>query len=103
MVSPLVSVMVTMVLLKVALMCAMPRVTPLRIFFFGAPGFAAAPAAPFAASLIASRSFQCGSTDVRRPREPLFLFSRPRLRGERVASDAAKWRFDLFAEFLHAL
>ena len=35
-VSPLVSVMVTIVLLNVALMCAMPRVTPLRIFFFGA-------------------------------------------------------------------
>src|SRR4051794_28676452 len=35
-VSPLVSVMVTIVLLKVALMWATPRVTPLRIFFLGA-------------------------------------------------------------------
>src|SRR5688500_19520592 len=50
-VSPLVSVIVTIVLLNVALMWAMPRVTPLRIFFFGAPGFAAAPA-PFACSAI---------------------------------------------------
>ena len=40
MVSPLVSVMVTIVLLNVALMCAIPRVTPLRIFFFCA-GFCA--------------------------------------------------------------
>src|SRR5215217_3101675 len=39
MVSPVTSVMVTMVLLKVALMWATPRVTPLRIFFF-APAFA---------------------------------------------------------------
>src|SRR5439155_17450385 len=39
-VSPLVSVMVIMVLLKVALMWATPRVTPLRTFFFGPPGFA---------------------------------------------------------------
>src|SRR5437667_12849174 len=39
-VSPLVSVMVTIVLLNVALICATPRVTPLRIFFFG-PGLAA--------------------------------------------------------------
>ena len=37
-VSPLVSVIVTIVLLNVALMCATPRVTPLRIFFFAAPG-----------------------------------------------------------------
>src|SRR5258708_4161358 len=46
MVSPLVSVMVTTVLLKVALMCAMPRVTPLRIFFLAAdlaPCFTASP------------------------------------------------------------
>src|SRR3954454_15903734 len=34
-VSPFVSVIVTRVLLNVALMCAMPRVTPLRSFFFG--------------------------------------------------------------------
>src|SRR3954463_13002193 len=47
-VSPLVSVMVTIVLLKVALMWATPRVTPLRIFFFGP---AALPPAPFAAPL----------------------------------------------------
>src|SRR5258706_10657225 len=38
-VSPLVSVMVTIVLLNVALMWATPLVTPLRIFFF-APAFA---------------------------------------------------------------
>src|ERR1051325_8552622 len=44
-VSPFVSVIVTIVLLNVALMCATPRVTPLRIFFF-APAFA--PAAGFA-------------------------------------------------------
>src|SRR3954468_4111489 len=34
-VSPLVSVMVTSVLLNVARTCATPRVTPLRSFFFG--------------------------------------------------------------------
>src|SRR5438552_9074461 len=34
-VSPLVSVIVTIVLLNVDLMCAIPRVIPLRIFFFG--------------------------------------------------------------------
>src|SRR3954454_13739963 len=38
-VSPLVSVIVTIVLLNVALMWATPLVTPLRIFFF-APAFA---------------------------------------------------------------
>src|SRR5258707_725776 len=43
MVSPLVSVMVTIVLLNVALMWATPLVTPLRIFFFG-PGLPAAAA-----------------------------------------------------------
>src|SRR4051794_5086513 len=46
-VSPLVSVMVTIVLLNVDLTCATPRVTPLRIFFFGPaarpPAFAAPP------------------------------------------------------------
>ena len=42
MVSPLGSVIVTMVLLNVDLMCAMPRVTPLRIFFLTADGFALA-------------------------------------------------------------
>jgi hypothetical protein len=40
-VSPLGSVIVTIVLLKVALMNAMPRVTPLRMRFFW-PGFAPA-------------------------------------------------------------
>src|SRR5205814_8079707 len=34
-VSPLVSVIVTIVLLNVDLMCAIPRVIPLRIFFLG--------------------------------------------------------------------
>src|SRR4051794_7306162 len=53
-VSPLVSVIVTIVLLNVALMCATPRVTPLRIFFFGAPGLPAAAAPPFACSDIGS-------------------------------------------------
>src|SRR5206468_2750295 len=55
-VSPLVSVMVTIVLLKVALMYAMPRVTPLRIFFF-APAFA--PAAGFAPVSAMVGSFAC--------------------------------------------
>src|SRR3954465_6014813 len=48
MVSPLVSVMVTIVLLKVALMWATPLVTPLRIFFSGPP----LAAAPFVCSAI---------------------------------------------------
>src|SRR5207237_10397221 len=47
-VSPLVSVIVTIVLLNVDLMCAEPRVTPLRIFFLTAPAFA--PAAGLAPS-----------------------------------------------------
>src|SRR5688500_9757979 len=51
-VSPFVSVMVTIVLLNVALMCATPRVTPLRIFFFAAPGLAAAVFAASAMSLV---------------------------------------------------
>src|SRR3954469_15746779 len=37
-VSPLVSVMVTIVLLNVDLTCATPRVTPLRTFFLAPPG-----------------------------------------------------------------
>src|SRR5688572_26849207 len=53
-VSPFVSVIVTIVLLNVALMCATPRVTPLRIFFFAAPGL---PAAVFAASAMGLVSF----------------------------------------------
>ena len=48
-VSPLGSVMVTIVLLKVALMWAIPRVTPLRSFFFGA---GLPPAPVFACSAI---------------------------------------------------
>src|SRR3954468_23650582 len=52
-VSPLVSVMVIIVLLKVAFTCATPRVTPLRSFFFGA----ALPAGAFIDSDIAQSSF----------------------------------------------
>jgi hypothetical protein len=53
-VSPLVSVMVTIVLLKVALMWATPRVTPLRSFFFGAPGLPAAAGLPDASDIAVS-------------------------------------------------
>src|SRR4051812_21779447 len=53
-VSPFVSVIVTIVLLNVALMCAIPRVTPLRIFFFAA---AFAPPAGLACSPIAAFLF----------------------------------------------
>src|SRR4051812_21767337 len=66
MVSPLVSVMVTIVLLKVALMWATPLVTPLRIFFFG-PALAAAP--PFACSAMFVQSF-CAERIVRRYGRP---------------------------------
>src|SRR3954447_12356594 len=53
-VSPLVSVIVTMVLLKVAFTWATPRVTPLRSFFLGAPGL---PGGAFIDSDIAQSSF----------------------------------------------
>src|SRR5581483_4396881 len=56
-VSPFVSVIVTIVLLKVALMCATPRVTPLRIFFFAA-AFAAWDGFPAASDIV----FLCGSS-----------------------------------------
>jgi hypothetical protein len=56
--SPRFVVIVTSVLLKVALMCATPRVTPLRSFFF-APAFA--PVAGFdAPELVAADSAICG-------------------------------------------
>src|SRR5580765_8435541 len=83
-VSPLVSVMVTIVLLKVALMCATPRVTPLRSFFFGAPGFALA--AGFIDSDIADSSF-ADHPD----------YAVPALQTRRVNAAAKR----LLAEFLH--
>src|SRR5207253_6506338 len=71
-VSPLVSVIVTIVLLNVALMCATPRVTPLRIFFFAAPGLAAA---VFDASAMFVRSF-ADQPDYAVPASKVWIVSR---------------------------
>jgi hypothetical protein len=73
-VSPLVSVMVTIVLLNVALMCATPRVTPLRIFFFGA-GFGAG-----GVLLLVLPWLRClcgGSSGLRRARHASFPLRNP--------------------------
>src|SRR5258706_5597596 len=108
-VSPLVSVMVTIVLLNVALMWATPLVTPLRIFFF-APGFA--PAAVLACSpMIAACLSLADRPDYAVPAVPL---SSANLKHEDVKHDeSASSRFTfhvscfmfhvLLTEFLHAL
>jgi hypothetical protein len=75
-VSPFVSVIVTTVLLNVALMWAMARVTPLRTRFLG-PGFP--PAAGFAVSAMCSSNSRINRTTPS-PRQ-LTLRKAPRGRG----------------------
>src|SRR5437867_2161665 len=63
-VSPLVSVIVTIVLLNVALMWAIPRVTPLRIFFFLAAAFAAVAGLPAPVVAVSAMDLPVGATLV---------------------------------------
>src|SRR5207253_8540740 len=88
-VSPLVSVIVTIVLLNVALMCATPRVTPLRIFFF-APAFAPPAGLPAASAMVPLLYFPSSFTPFLPAtvfRGPLRVRAFERVRCPRTGSD----------------